>query len=312
MFKINLLRTTFLQLPQQRPKNWATHMMAPAAHVISPFGLVEIFVGGWDENGISSIYSLEMNLKELKFMPDTIKLRLNKGMKGSFDENGVFPGSVIVDDHEKYLSYTGFQLGEKIPHFNFSGIVSLSGKDSMLTRQSQAPILDRSDEGLYVRAGLTSILVKHGYSKFWCSAYAAGSSFEVIKGKERPNYNIFTQFNSPFSLVKKGTMAVEFNSNEHGVGRPYLVSHRERILLFYTRRMKDFNYRSGLAISLDNGKSFSRQDYLLENLSDKHIGLDDQMQYFPAPILFDNKIYVLYSGNNFGEKGIGIWEIQLD
>jgi len=311
MIKLNLLRSTFLQIPEKRPKVWASHMMAPAAHLISSPGQIEIFVGGWDDNGISSIYSIQMDLKELKFTPDTIELRLNKGVKGTFDDNGVFPASIIVDGPNKYLSYTGFQLGDKVPHFNFSGLIRFSNKNSILERQSNVPILDRSDEGLYVRAGLTSILVKRGYSKFWYSAYAAGSSFEFIKGKERPNYNIFTQFNSPHFLSKKGSMAVEFNSDEHGVGRPYLVSYKKKILLFYTRRMKDFNYLPGLAVSVDYGKKFVRHDNLLENLSKRQIGLDDQMQYFPAPVIFEDKLYVLFNGNNFGEKGIGIWEFQL-
>jgi hypothetical protein len=35
------------------------------------------------------------------------------------------------------------------------------------------------------------------------------------------------------------------------------------------------------------------------------------MQYFPAPVIFEDKLYVLFNGNNFGEKGIGIWEFQL-
>ena len=35
------------------------------------------------------------------------------------------------------------------------------------------------------------------------------------------------------------------------------------------------------------------------------------MVYFPSVIEVKNKIYLFYSGNNFGESGVGIAEIIL-
>ena len=51
------------------------------------------------------------------------------------------------------MYYTGFQLGHKIRHYNFGGLaISKDGGDTF-KRYSQAPIMDRADEGLFVRAG---------------------------------------------------------------------------------------------------------------------------------------------------------------
>jgi hypothetical protein len=236
---------------------------------------------------------------------------LQKGEPGGFDENGVFPASIIDLENSIALSYTGFQLGQQIPHYNFGGLAVRNEQNSLMQRISKAPILDRADEGLTVRAGLSAIRVGDFNDNDWLSVYASGSTFEFINGKMRPNYSVFSQFSHPLKLQKSGKMTVPFNDQEHGVGRPYLISNENLILLFYTRRLKDFNYLPGLAISDDQGKTFHRFDHILENVTQRLQGFDNEMQYFPAPLIWQDKLYVFYNGNNFGQYGMGVWEFQL-
>lgn len=311
MLSLKLNRATVLPLPENRPYEWVSHMMAPAPRIIDGEVIAELYVGGWNSEGVSSIFSIEIDLKNHSYLRDSIQLRLSPGNPGTFDDNGVFPASIIETEFGWVLSYTGFQLGLQIPHFNFGGLASQENVSGLLNRISEAPILDRADEGLTVRAGLTSIRRKTE-SKAWLSAYAAGSSFELINGKKRPNYSIFIQNNAPENLKKSGTLAVSYLENEHGVGRPYLIEYRDKILLFYTRRMRSFSYLPGIAISTDDGHTFGRMDHLLENVSERILGFDDEMQYFPAPLIVDDRLYVFYNGNNFGRHGIGIWEFQLN
>lgn len=311
VLSFRLKRAKFLKLPEYRPANWTSHMMAPAPLPLLDSNFVDVFVGGWDLKGISLIYSVQVNLNLLELVPKTAALRLDKGAPGNFDENGVFPGSIILSGEEWFLSYTGFQLGHKIPHYNFAGLAVPGLTALPLSRLSDAPILDRADEGLTVRAGLSAIKISRESGRHWLSAYAAGSTFEMINGKLRPNYCVFTQFNSPFELEKFGQLKVSYKSDEHGIGRPYLIQYGQSILLFYTRRCRNFKYLPGVAISEDGGKNFIRRDELLENVTKRIIGIDDEMQYFPAPYIMNNLLYVFYNGNNFGQFGMGVWEFQL-
>jgi hypothetical protein len=176
---------------------------------------------------------------------------------------------------------------------------------------SKAPIIDRADEGLTVRAGLSAIKFSIDDNGEWISVYAAGSTFEVINGKMRPNYSVYGQSCHPFDIRDTGDLKVEYNELEHGVGRPYITSWKNLLLLFYTRRRRDFRYLPGVAISNDQGKTFTRFDQMLEDVTPRIDGLDNEMQYFPAPLIWNDKLYVFYNGNNFGRRGMGVWEFQL-
>lgn len=310
MLSLRHIQSSNLPLPENRPISWVSHMMAPAPRIMPNGKVAELFVGGWNREGISSIYSVEIDLKDNCYLDESLKLRLSPGKPGTFDENGVFPASVIENESKWMLSYTGFQLGMQIPHYNFGGLAKCKNEFGTLQRISEAPIIDRADEGLTVRAGLTAIKRKNK-SNQWISAYAAGSTFELINGKLRPNYSVYIQHTNPEALHKSGELAIPYLENEHGVGRPYLIEYKGKILLFYTRRMRDFSYLPGLAVSKDDGFTFERMDYLLEDVSERLLGVDDEMQYFPAPAIHDDHLYVFYNGNNFGKYGIGIWEFLL-
>lgn len=312
MINLKLTRSRYITLPDERPKNWVSHMMAPAPSPRIENGRTEVFVGGWDENGISSIFSFEFDLENLELIPASIKLQLEKGSPGTFDENGVFPASVIDFEDSWGLSYTGFQLGYEVPHYNFGGFAIRSGSNSRLKRVSEAPIIDREDEGLTVRAGLSAIKLDLDDNREWVSVYAAGSTFEFINGKLRPNYSVYGQFTHPFGIREKGDLKVKYSELEHGVGRPYLTSYKDLLLLFYTRRRRDFGYLPGVAISNDLGKTYKRFDEILEDVTPRIHGLDNEMQYFPAPLIWNTKLYVFYNGNNFGQNGMGVWEFQLN
>ena len=311
MLKIDFIKHVFISLPEDRPSEWKSHMMAPAALPIVSDNEIEVFIGGWNERSISSIYSVKINTETLQYVYGTAQLRLAPGKPGNFDENGVFPASIIMDGPKWMLSYTGFQLGHQIPHYNFGGLASPNRQNQLLDRLSMAPFLDRADEGLSVRAGLTAVDLGSERKPNWISVYAAGSSFEKINGKLRPNYNIFRQNCSPYDLTHSGELILSCLESEHGVGRPYLQIYGELVLLFYTRRMRNFSYLPGLCVSSDRGSTFKRMDNLLLNLSPRLCEIDDEMQYFPSPLIHDDKLYVFYNGNEFGKKGMGIWIFKL-
>lgn len=301
--KIKLLGTHFIDLPETRDSRWSSHMMAPAPY-IGADGICYVYFGAWDANNISSIFRMKYDLEA--FQASEYEFQIEKGLAGTFDENGVFPGAAFEFEGMSYLSYTGFQLGHKIPHYNFAGLcrINIGGE---LARTRDYPILDRTSEGLFVRSGLTYSNLNGTDFSF----YAAGSSFEMIAGKMRPNYDIFMQKKSPFNLEPSGQQIIERNADEHGLGRPYVCQFKGKLMLFYTRRKKDFNYRVGMALSDDQGNNWKRSDYLLDGITSLLPGIDDEMQYFPAPLIFKDDLFIFYNGNNFGRHGIGVAKFQF-
>ena len=283
--------------------------MAPASILLND-EIVRVYVGCWDQDGISRIGHIDLKASNpLEIINISQKPDLDIGRDGCFDENGVFPGHVNYQDGDVYLHYTGFQLGYKIRHYNFGGLaIALKQDNTRFNRYSESPILDRSDEGLFVRAGSSTIQVK---DKFY-TVYSAGSGWDKVGGKLRPKYDVYIQKTvDGKSFSKEGVKIVECDENiEHGLGRPQIIRIGEFYYVFYTRRMKSFKYFFGASRSKDL-ISWERIDDKIEGIKHSTDGFDSDMIYFPNVIETKYGIYLFYSGNNFGGGGLGVAKIEI-
>tara|TARA_A100001015_G_C14470537_1_gene511572 strand:- start:39 stop:335 length:297 start_codon:yes stop_codon:yes gene_type:complete len=94
---LKLKKIGLLFNPQNTSKSWVTHAMAPTSFVQDD--IIRVFVGGWDESGISRIYEINLNkLKPTEIINIKKEPILDIGFKGCFDENGVFPGHISIDE----------------------------------------------------------------------------------------------------------------------------------------------------------------------------------------------------------------------
>src|SRR5208337_1230006 len=157
--------------PQNETSWWKTHGMAPAAYMYDQH-TIRIFQGCWDEHGISRIGYVDVSADNPRqILGKSMDPVIDIGDPGCFDDNGVFPGHVYSINNKVYLYYTGFQKLDKIPFSNFSGLaISVDGGNTF-HRVSKAPIMDRADEGLYTRAGI-SVIVKDDIFR---ACYSVGS-----------------------------------------------------------------------------------------------------------------------------------------
>ncbi len=284
---------------------WRSHTLAPTAIQLNKLE-IRIYVGGLDEKGISRIGSIDVDAQNPLHIIRISKYPvLDIGRAGTFDENGVFPAHAYLMDDEVRLYYTGFQLGFQVPHFNFGGLAIGGKEENNLVRHSQAPIMDRADEGLSVRAGQSILPTNEGYEV----AYSAGSTWVETGGKLRPCYDIYMQ-NSMDGLVISpfGNRIIEHNPLiEHGLGRPQIIKLGNNKYIFYTRRMLGMKYFFGYAHFDQSLNKWERIDNIT-GLDHSANGFDSEMVYFPSVLevpLF-NKTYIFYSGNNFGESGLGV------
>lgn len=292
---------------------WVTHFMAPSPVLLDP-ATIRVFVGGWDENKISRIWFVDVKvddpLKIIYTSPDPI---LDIGKDGCFDENGVFPAHIYkFSDQKNYLYYTGFQLGHKIRHYNFGGLAISHDNNATFNRYSQVPILDRADEGLFVRAGQSLEIGENGEH---LSVYSAGSSWFACEGELRPVYDVYFQKSKDgISLEKKGRQILKADLNvEHGLGRPQIIKLGLFYYVFYTRRIiQDMRYFLGAARSTDL-KDWERVDHLFKNILFGEAGeFDSEMIYFPGVVkINEHKALMFYSGNYFGRDGMGVVEVTF-
>ena len=292
---------------------WKSHSMAPSPILIKD-GLIRIFMGCWTKDNISRIGYIDIESHNPTKVINISKYPvLDIGRDGCFDENGVFPAHAYsFNDGTVYLYYTGFQLGQKIRHYNFGGLaISRDGGDNF-ERYSEAPILDRSDEGLFVRAGQS--IVRADDDRFHV-VYSAGSSWHKCGGELRPVYDVYYQKSEDgISLNKRGKRVLECNLDiEHGLGRPQIVKLGNFFYIFYTRRItEDMRYFIGSARSTDCSY-WERVDSVFDSIEFGSTGsFDSEMIYFPAVIqVSDTHALLFYSGNYFGRDGIGVLELAF-
>ena len=123
------------------------------------------------------------------------------------------------------------------------------------------------------------------------------------------NNDIYMQ-NSMDGLVISpfGNRIIEHNPLiEHGLGRPQIIKLGNNKYIFYTRRMLGMKYFFGYAHFDQSLNKWERIDNIT-GLDHSANGFDSEMVYFPSVLevpLF-NKTYIFYSGNNFGESGLGV------
>lgn len=274
--------------------------MAPAPVILGD-DRVRVYVGGWDDDGISRIWWIDVSADDpFRVVDRASRPVVDLGDPGTFDENGVFPGHATLHEGRIYLTTTGFQLGHRIRHYNFGGLTISDDGGATFARVSKAPVLDRADEGLHVRAG-QSLLWDDGLLR---CVYAAGTGWVEVGGNQRPVYDIrYQELERPNRVAPQGELIVAHDpSVEHALGRPQLLRHEGRLIVLYTRRTLDMRYGMGGAV-FEDGRWTRRDDEFAVPPSSS--GFDAEMAYFPGAVSWEGRLLVFYSGNGYGRGGLG-------
>ena len=80
--------------------------------------------------------------------------------------------------------------------------------------------------------------------------------------------------------------------------------------MWYCYEKNKGSYNIGYAES-KNGVSWKRLDKNIKFIGPKNLW-DKKMMEYPSVIQINNKKYMLYNGNNYGETGIGLAELIED
>lgn len=270
---------------------------------------IRVYAGFRDENGVSRIGFVDVdsgNPKKILKISKTPSLDI--GEPGMFDDNGVILGDVIKVEDSLYMYYVGFQLVSKVKFLAYSGLAI--SKDGGLTfdRYSNTPVMDRSDEGKYIRA-IHSVLYEDGVYKVW---YACGNGWQLINGKEYPKYDInYIESTDGFIFSNSGKKILlnDESNQEYRIGRPRVFKWSDLYALTFTYGTLDGRYQAGQATSSD-GIIWARDDHKLGLITSK-TGWDSVHLSYPSIITTtQGKTFVFYNGNNMGVDGFGFAELD--
>lgn len=229
---------------------------------------------------------------------------LKLGPLGSFDDSGVIPCWILNHNDKKYMYYSGWMQGKRVPFYSALGVAVSEDGGKRFTKSSIAPLLSRNDTDPYFTAS-NCVFVEDNVWRMW---YTSNTAWRLVDGSSLPKYHIkYAESNDGVSWERKGVVAIDFkNDGECAITRPWIIKENDVYKMWYSYR-GEFN-RIGYAESKD-GVSWIRKD------EDAGIdvsleGWDSQMVTYAAVVNYDGKKYMFYNGNNFGQEGIGLAQME--
>lgn len=282
-------------------QSWAENSaLTPTPILINP-NTIRVYAGFRDKQGVSRIGFVDVDANNPSIMKRISETPvLDIGEPGAFDDNGVILGDIVEYKHKLYMYYVGFQLVKKAKFLAFTGLaISLDGGDTF-ERFSNAPVLDRSNDEIFIRA-IHSVIIEGGVWKIW---YAAGDSWEWINDSPYPKYHIrYLESPDGIKLDQESALCVDVEGAEYRIGRPRVYKRQDKYLMYYTRGTTGGEYIAGYAESCD-GKNWIRKDAEI-GISPSTSGWDSRALCYPSLIESDGKTYMFYNGNNMGKDGFG-------
>jgi hypothetical protein len=293
----------------QANRAWAaTHAQCPTPDPISDRKL-RIYFGTRDADNRTRPTFIDVDpdhLERIQYAHDEPVLEL--GDLGCFDDLGVIPTCVVNADGAKFLYYAGCNTGTSVPYRMSIGVAVSEDGGCHFRRIHQGPILDRTFEEPHFCS--TPFVIRDG--RHWRMWYLSCLGWRIVGGRPEPQYHIkFARSNDGLHWERDGSVAVEVETADEAIARPWILPGENRWRMWYCRRslegyrtVKDSSYRIGYAESADRGATWVRQDQL-GGLATAAQGWDTEMTAYPAIFEQAGRLCLLYNGNGFGQSGFG-------
>jgi hypothetical protein len=222
---------------------------------------------------------------------------LSPGKLGCFDDCGVSYPWIVGTETKEWLFFTGWTQTVKTPFQNALGLAHRNG--DTYCRESEAPILHRTNEEPF-SIGSSCI---HKDSNHWRMWYTCFESWNQNQNSIEPRYHIRNAWSKDgVDWERNGSIAINSTIEEECIARPSASKTLEGYKMFFCARGE--SYRIGYAESEDGIKWEKPRDGFQFISSGKK--WDDEMQCYPCHFVHNEQEYMLYSGNSYGQGGLGL------
>jgi len=242
---------------------------------------------------------------------------LELGKTGTFDEFGTYPFSVMRVGSLIYGYFGGVTRCESVP-FNASIGCAIS-KDNGETFQKlgPGPVLTHSLDEPFV---VCSPKIRK-FGDQWVLYYSAGIKW--VKNNDNSGAEIC--YKLKMALSEDGVNWTKLNKNllpdklgeleSQACGDVIYKNGKYHMFYCYRqntdfRHNKDNSYRIGYAYSFDFKEWIRNDDYVGITVSSDDHDWDSEMVAYPNVFEMNNKIYMLYLGNEVGKHGFGLAELE--
>ena len=304
MSNIKIKKLGLIPFPKEQI-SWAAHTLLQPTPILLDEDTIRVYCGMRDNDGKSRAGYVDLDARNpLKILDVSRKPVLDIGQHGMFDESGVVPCAVTKDKNGFRLYYAGYQLGQHIRFYVFSGLAeSQDGKT--FERVKRVPVLERSDKEPLFRVVHSILSTDNG----WQAWYGAGDEFRSGETKTLPVYNVrYMRSDNGVDFPTHGQTVLDIAPEEHRIGRPYVLKNGSGYIMFYGYGTEKDPYKLGIAVS-DDGLSWQRQDDKML-FDEKDNDWETEMKAYPSVIKTVHGNYFFYNGNAYGRDGFGCCLIE--
>tara|TARA_B110000027_G_scaffold126549_1_gene145031 strand:- start:142 stop:1035 length:894 start_codon:yes stop_codon:yes gene_type:complete len=269
-----------------------SHCMMPTIKKIKK-DTIRVYYSSRDTENISRIFYSDYNLEKEKLLKSSSEPVLDIGELGAFDDNGVTPSCLISKGNYDYLFYVGWNKKSRVRMNLFGGLAYKKKGEKKFKRYFKSPILERNSHDYLFNTAPFVIKHKNKYLMYY------SSTLKWIN-ENLPVYNIkICESKNLINWKREGKVCINLKKKETALGRSNLIFHKKKFMMWYSYKGK--NYKIGYAESKD-GKKWVRKDN--EILFVNRNKFNFEMMEFSFVFKHNKELYMLFNGNNYGEKGI--------
>jgi hypothetical protein len=296
------------------PNDCVLFAQSPQALVFDDFVRIYFSTRAVDNrNGkyLSHIAFVDMrkNLRDVIRVSDKTVIQL--GGLGCFDEHGIFPINPVRNGNKIYAYTCGWNRKVSVSVDTSIGLAISDDNGLTFKKTGEGPVLTSSLHEPFL-VGDPFVIVYDNIFHMW---YIFGTKWIRSSDGAAPDrvYKIgHATSNDGIEWQKEGTQLItdKLNSDECQA-LPTVIDFNGKKHMFFCyrqatsfRKERDRGYRIGYAYSEDLQHWIRDDENVGIDVSKE--GWDSDMQCYPHVFRCDDKLYLLYNGNEFGRYGFGI------
>jgi len=234
------------------------------------------------------------------------------GGLGCFDEHGIFPINVLRRDNKVYAYTCGWSRRTSVSVETSIGFAVSDNNGHSFKKLGNGSILGSSLNEPFL-VGDAFVRLYNGTFHMW---YMFGKRWKKFTKNSPPDrvYKIghATSIDGINWSKEDGIQVIEDKLNiDESMALPTVIEIDDRYHMFFCyressnfRKSSGRGYRIGYAYS-DDLYNWTRDDKK-SGIDVSKVGWDSDMQCYPHIFKFNQKVYLMYNGNEFGRFGFGI------
>lgn len=245
------------------------------------------------------------------------KTVIEPGGLGCFDEHGIFPINLLRHDGKIYAYTCGWSRRVSVSVETSTGLAFSDDDGLTFKKTGPGPVLTSSlHEPVLVGDSFVKV-----YNNIYHMWYIYGKKW-IEENENEPPARVYkiahAVSNNGIDWVKEEAKPIitdSLNENECQALPTVIKTGNRYHMYFCYREATDFRknpkrgYRLGYAWS-DDLQNWNRDD-AQAGIGFSETGWDSEMMCYPHLFECDDKIYLLYNGNEFGRYGFGIAKLEM-